>query len=302
MRAVFVDTLRLVLSSKEFLGALPLAGVIVGVGSGLLVLRRRFPAVPIGGLIFVAAAVFGLRATPVVSDPLVTAIAAFAVAGLIRDVIAVPPYAQVLLALPGSWLVATALPYTEPAWLVPLVAGFLAVGAPLFAAFDRVQVRPPLGPIALAICVGAAYLVLPDTEEVLVLLPIAAAVALCGWPLATMRLGAAGSYAALAVVMAVASWDGRGRPASIIGVVATFAVPVLWPALVGAAERMRPVSTTARTLALLAIHLVVAIVGARVVGIGASVPQATVLAAITVAVTTAVLATFAATAPEPAAN
>ena len=300
MRAVFVDTLRIILSSEEFLRALPLAGVILGVGTGLLVVRRRFPAVPIGGLAFAAAAVFGLRETPVLTDPLVTAIAAFAVAGLIRDVIAVPPYAQVLLALPGSWLVATALPFTDPTWLVPLVVVFLAAGAPLLAAFDRVQVRPPLGPVVLAICVGAAYLVLPDTEEVLVLLPIAAAVGLGGWPLGTLRLGAAGSYAALAVVVAVASWDGRGRPASIIGVVATFTVPVVWAALLGAADRLRPASTPSRILALTAVHLVVAIVAARVVGIGASVPQAAVLGVLTAALTAAVLAALAATEPSAA--
>jgi hypothetical protein len=294
MQAVVVDTLRLVFSSQEFLSALPLAGVILGIGTGLLVLRGRFPAVPIGGIGIATAAVFGLRATPVVSDPLVTAIAAFAVAGLIRDVIAVSPSAQVLLALPGSWLVANALPFTDPPWLVPLVVVFLAAGAPLLAAFDRLQPRPPLGPIVVAICIGAAYLVLPDTEEVLVLLPIAAAVALCGWPLGTMRLGAAGSYAALAVVTAVASWDGRGRPASIIGVVATFTVPIVWTALVGAMDRMQPASTTARTLILTALHLVVAIVAARAVGLGASVPQAAVLGVVTASVAAGVLATFAA--------
>ena len=297
-----VDTLRLVLSSQEFLTALPLAGVILGVGTGLRVFRPRFAGLPIGGIAFAGAALFGLWATPVVSDPLVTAIAAFAVAGLISDVIDVSPYAQVLLALPGSWLVATALPFTDQAWLVPLVVAFLAAGAPLLAAFDRLQTRPPLGPIVLAICIGAAFLVLPDTEEVLVLLPIGAAIALCGWPLGTMRLGAAGSYVALAVVMAVASWDGRGRPASIIGVVVTFTVPIIWAALIGAADRMRPVSTTARTLGLIAIHLVVAILAARVVGIGASVRQAAVLGAITVGVTTAALATFAATGPQPEAD
>lgn len=302
MRAVVVDTLRLVLSSREFLSALPLAGVILGIGIGLLVLRRRFPAAPIGGLAFAAAAVFGLQSTPVVSDPLLTAIAAFAVAGLIRDAIAVPPYAQVILALPGAWLVATALPFTDPAWLVPFAVAFLAVGAPLLAAFDRLQVRPPLGPIVLAICIGAAFLVLPDTEEVLVLLPIAAAIGLCGWPLASLRLGAAGSYVALAVVLAVASWDGRGRPASIIGVVATFTVPIVWAALVATVDRMQPAATTARRLVLTALHLVVAIVAARVVGIGASVPGAAVLGAVTVTVTTAVLVAFAAGGPPPAAD
>ena len=297
---VVVDTLRLVLSSPEFVGALPLAGIVLGVGIGLLVVRRRFPAVPIGGIVFAAAAVFGLRDTPVLSDPLLTAVAAFTVAGLIRDVIEVPWYAQVLLAIPGSWLVATGLPFTGAGWLVPLVASFLAVGAPLLAAFDRHQARPPLGPVALAVCVGAAYLVLPDTEEVLVLLPLAAALAVCGWPLATMRLGAAGFYAATAMLVAVASWDGRGRPASIIGVLASFTVPLAWAALIGIPGRVRAASTTIRILPLVALHLVVALVAARVVGIGASVTTAAVLGVITVGVTTGALFAFAATERHPA--
>ncbi|MEX2424217.1 MAG: hypothetical protein WD990_09585 [Acidimicrobiia bacterium] len=285
MHPVILDTLQLILSSSDFLGALPLAGIILGVGTGLLVIRRRFPAVPVAGIAFAAAAMYGLSETPVASDPLVTAIAAFAVAGLVRDVIEIPPYAQVLLALPGAWLIAGALPFAGPGWVLPVCFVFLAVGAPLLAGFDRSQTRPPLGPLVLAISVGAAYLTLPDTEEILVLVPIAAAIALCAWPLGTMRLGAAGSHAALAVVAAVASWDGRGRPAAIIGVMATFAVPYVWGALVAWGDRVQPVTTTSRVLTLGTVHLVVAIVAARVVGIGSSVTTATVLGSVTLVVT-----------------
>jgi hypothetical protein len=276
-----LDTVRFVLSSPDFQRTVPFALALLAAGVLLWPSRKRLPVVPLGGLAFAAAALYGLTDTPVVTRGLLIATGVYATAGLIRDFVHLPVIADVVLAAPGAWLVSQALPGEHPAWLGPVVLAVLVTAGPLLASFDRSQIRPPLGPVFMAISVSAAFLTLPDTEEVLALLPLAAALALCGWPLMTIRLGAAGSYATLAVFVAVIAWDGRGRAASMIGALAALLVPVLWALLVTGVPRRGTATSWNRAWLLTAVHVLVALLAARVVGLRASVPTA---AALTLAV------------------
>jgi hypothetical protein len=283
------DTLEFVLSSPNFRAGLPAAGVILFTAVILFPARRRLPTLPIGGLALAAGGLASLSNTPIVSREILAALAISAAGGLVADVFRLPIPVCLVLAAPGAWLVSQAVGDPLPAWVAPTVFVTLTVAGPLLARFDRDQDCPPLGPTFLALAIGGAFLTLPDTEEILVLLPIAAAAALGGWPLRTLRLGAGGSFASLGLLAAVAAWDGRGRVASIVGVIVTLTVPLVWILVTSVVRNARPATTRFRACTLTLIHLVVVLFASRVVGLRDSVEMASILGAATAVVVAGIL-------------
>ena len=287
------DTLEFVLSSPDFRAGLPAAGFILLAGVLLFPGRRRIPILPLAGLAVAAGGLIALADTPVFSRELLLALAVFAAAGLVADVFRLPIPVNLALAAPGAWLISQAVAGALPDWVSPSFFFFLTVAGPLLAVFDRDQASPPLGPVFVALAIGGAFLVLPDTEKILVLVPIAAAAALGGWPLQTLRLGAAGSYASLGLLAAVAAWDGRGRVASIIGVMVAFTVPLVWVLVTSATKKTLLATQPTRALTLTLIHLATVLVATRVVGLRHSVEVASTLGVVTAVIAVGVLTVLA---------
>ena len=120
--------------------------------------------------------------------------------------------------------------------------------------------RPPrAGPPPVRSSVGGVYATVPDTEQALVLLGVAAPVALLGWPLRRAVLGPAGSPAAVAVLAWSAAVGGVGRPSSIVGAVGCLGLFVVGPL------SRRSVRTSAPVV--VAAHALLVLVSARVAGL-----------------------------------
>jgi hypothetical protein len=150
-----------------------------------------------------------------------------------------------------------------------LVFVTIVAGGALVADVDRRTARRGLGPLLFAVSVGGVYATVPDTEQALVLLGVAAPVALLGWPLRRAGLGAAGSPAAVAVLAWSAAVGGVGRPSSIVGAVGCLGLFVVGPV------SRRAVRTSASTV--VAAHALLVLVSARVAGLRPTVRAAVVV-------------------------
>jgi hypothetical protein len=144
-----------------------------------------------------------------------------------------PPviFAMALMA-PGALTVAygTSLgPPMSPTWVQPLIAIATAVGAALAADFDHAQRARALGPIVLAVSVGAVYATVPDTERAMVLVGASIVLLLASFPTPLSSLGPEGAAASVGLLLWVAAADGRGRPGSIVGAIGALALLVVEP-------------------------------------------------------------------------
>ena len=221
------------------------------------------------GLLFAAAALVGLDLTHDAPGGLVGGTALVAVGAGVAAAARLPLAVRPTAVGPGAWLVAAhgAIP-GEP-WVRVLVFVTIVAGGALVADVDRRTARRGLGPLLFAVSVGGVYATVPDTEQVLVLLGVAAPVALLGWPLRRAGLGPAGSPAAVAVLAWSAAVGGVGRPSSIVGAVGCLGLFVVGPVT------RRAVRTPAS--AVVAAHALLVLVSARVAGL-----RPTVRAAVTV--------------------
>ena len=251
------------LDRTEFLTGLAAGTVALVVGVLVSVGLRTFARPTVrwegAGLLFAAAALVGLDLTHDAPGGLVGGTALVAVGAGVAAAARFPLAVRPAAVAPGAWLVAAhgAIP-GEP-WVRVLVFVTIVAGGALVADVDRRTARLGLGPLLFAVTVGGVYATVPDTEQALVLLGVAAPVALLGWPLRRAVLGRAGSPAAVAVLMWSAAVGGVGRPSSIVGAVGCLGLFVVAPL------SRRSVRTSAPVV--VAAHALLVLLSARVAGL-----------------------------------
>jgi len=151
------------------------------------------------------------------------------VAGELADRTPNPTVIGGLLAVPGALLVGASSEFPGPSWARLLVIATIIIGSPLAADLDRRSARLGLGPILWLISVAGLSGTVPDTERVWPLIGAALPLAFTGWPKRFSRMGAGGMSAALALFVWVAAFEGRGRPGSVVGAVASLGLFVVEP-------------------------------------------------------------------------
>ncbi len=188
-----------------------------------------------------------------------------------------------LVALPGALLVAASLEGDVPraTALVTVLAGSAAIAE--WPQWDAVQ---SVGPVMLAITIFGTYVTTPDTEHTVVVLGVALAVGVTGWPIRATRVGGAGGAAFVGLVAWLAATDGAARPGAVVGAsacVGAFVFPPFLRWLGTFAQRARP-RTAPVALTVLGTHCVVVALCSRVAGLEQSALAALVVVGITMGV------------------
>ena len=187
-----------------------------------------------------------------------------------------------MLAAPGAGLVALSGRFDHPWWLGATAAAAIVVAAPLVADADRRWGRwgSEKGgtPVAFAIASVGVFACVPDTEEAWVLLAVAVVAAVISVLTPWRTLGASGSFACTGVLVWVAAFDARGRPAAVIGAVAALGLLVWEP--IGARLRGARLGEhrVHSRVALVLAQAALAAYASRVVGLERSVWSAVALA------------------------
>lgn len=250
---------------------------VLAAAIGLAVRSRVRSPVGLAGPAFVLAALgaiggwWGLDGVVPVPGGLVWGLALLVVAGEVAAHTPWPVAFGMAAALPGGWIVASAVELPGPGWSRWLVLGTAVVGGPLAADLDRRVARLGLGPVLLALAAGGLYGTVPDTELSRAVVGAALPLALVGWPLRAARLGAGGAGAAVTLLVWVAAIEGYGRPGSIVGAAGALGLFVTEPigrrigrgAVVGLA---RLVSVGALEVAIVLAQVVLVAYASRVAG------------------------------------
>lgn len=268
-----VDAFRGAGLSPDGIGDIPLEGLPYGL-AGLAVvvaagaITRRYP-VPIAGVAYVAAGVAAVSTVRSIPGAVLAGLVALGAAGAIGHWI--PGGLVPLLCLPGALLLATDGSLVEVGWFRVAVAAAIVLGGAGAARLDRGVGHLAVGPTMIGMTTAAAYLAVPDTEEIGLLLGVAAVLVLAGWPMRLGGLGAVGGPPAVGLLLWTAAVGARSRPASILGVVAALGLLALLPPMVATARRTRRARATGdlRTVAAasLVVHAVAALLGSRVAGL-----------------------------------
>jgi hypothetical protein len=257
--------------------------LLVGVAaSGLWRLRRRRPFPVAGVLIATAGAVAVVRVERPVPG-LVLGLLLLGVTGAVID--ATPRLRPLLpaLALPGALVVATGVEVSQ-SW-APFALGIaVAGGGALVADFDRRWSARPLSPAMLVVSLAGVFLTVPETKEALPVLGAALPLALLGWPTNLASLGAGGSLASTGLLVWTVGQGGTFRDSAIVGGVACLGLLATEPL-----ARLAHSPPDGRRLprppgvlvAMVAAHVVVVVLAARVAGLGDDLGVAVVLAALT---------------------
>lgn len=253
-------------------GALALIVVVVVALSTRRSRRRRTDPLPVAGIALVVAALIGLGGGGDVD------VSGRLVAGLV--VLAVGTYlasrrlswlTATLATIPGAALVAWAAELeNHRSWVPPLVFIATAIGGVLVADFDRANARAGLGPVLLAVTALAMYTTLPDTEEVAAVVGAALPFVLLGAPRPLASLGGPGATSVVGLLVWIAAVDGRGRAGSVVGAIACLGVMLVEP-LVRRALPLRlrsspPAALSPRAILVVALHVGLVAVAARVAG------------------------------------
>jgi len=211
-----VDTI----ATRELFDGLVAGAVASSTAAVVYTARRRARgALPYGGLLFAAGGFAALAWWRDVPVPLVVGLlgAACATALVVRA--RLPLWMAAVVVLPSAWLVAEHSRLPPIGWLRVVVIALICVIGPLVAGGDTATKSMALGPALLVVTIAGIYLCTPDTEEVRTLLGVAIVLAVLSWPLGWLRLGRAGSVAAVAIVAWAAALDARGHPVTLLGAV-----------------------------------------------------------------------------------
>jgi hypothetical protein len=263
------------------------AALLVGVVAGLAWRTRRALSepLPVAGLLMAGAAVVVLARVDQLGDGLVLGILALAGAGLVADVVPGCRRFLPLLALPGAWIVATGTEATQP-W-APLVLGAtVALGGALVESFDRHWSVRPLGPSLVVASFVGVFVTVPETREALPVLGAVLPLALLGWPVNLASLGAGGSLAATGLLAWTVAQGGTFRDSAMVGGLACLGLLLTEPFGRLLLRRRRLSGHRYRVgtvLAILAVHVVVVLLAARVAGLRDDLGSAVTLAGVTLA-------------------
>lgn len=282
------------LRRTEFLTGATFGGLALALGAlaGLLWRRLGRGPVPLAGLLLAGAGALGLRAALTLPSDLVVGLAALGAAGLLWESGRIVGPLELVLAVPGAWIVA-GTDVVSAGWR-PALCGAIVAGGWLAGDFDRRRRDRALAPGLLALTAVGIYYTVPDTEQALVLLGVATATAPLGWPVRLAGLGRAGALTATGLVVWTAAAGGVGRRSAIVGALVCFGVllieplfSALWRRRTIAADRLR---SPWSDVALVGVHLLIVFFGSRVVGLRPEVGGAAALAVAGLVVTLGVLA------------
>ena len=276
---MLIDEIRDLLTSGELR-----VGVALGSVALLLVLvvalirgdAGRARPLPLAGLLIAGAGALAIASSSTLPWRVVIGLAVLTVAGAISQLAF-----RIPLALGGAIVVASALP-DEPRWIPVAVVGTVTVGGLATAGFDRRAAATGLGPVLFAISSVGLYVTVPETDTAVAFVAATVPLAFTGWPRALARLGDAGSLTAVALLCWVASTGGTTRPSSVVGALACLGVLVVEPASrmllrARAADRLPP------RLLLVALHVVVVLLVARIAGLRSSTLAAVVIVSVVLA-------------------
>lgn len=203
---------------------------------------------------------------------------------------------RVLAAMPGAAVLAFLAPSGEGGLeVVAFVA--IPVLSGLIAHFDQAHRDPSLAALGVAAATGAAFLALPDTQNIAAMTGVALIVAIGVWLLPHLALGVS-VYPWIGLLMWIVTADGSARPASAVGTIGALALIVIEPIVRRLLRRneglLRGPPETSGTLWALAfagLTLTVAVAASRLAGTRTS----TVTALLIVAALWVVIATGLAT-------
>ena len=227
------------------------------------------------GLLMTATALWVLQAARVVPAEVWIGAFSLAIAGeIVRQVSKLRLLAP-LLALPGAILIAhqgnlpgAGLEGDWPSWIPSFIVVAIAFAAPLVGEMDRAHRTRDLALPLLGISALAAFLCVPDTEEIGLLAAIYLLMGILGWFHRGLVLGPSGGWAAVGVLLWTIAIGGRGREGAIIGAVACLGLLVAEPIgrlLSGRKAHPLPGGVAGRRFVVVG-HLILAFFMARVAG------------------------------------
>lgn len=297
-----------VLGTEELAAGLKfgLVGLAVAAAAGLAWRSKERGPLPLAGLLFCAAGVAGLATVGTKFrqvDGLLAGLVLLVVGGAAVD--ARPRLLRLLpmLSLPGAWLVTS--PHGDAfttGWIRVLAMVTIVVGGWLVASFDLRWSLEAFAPGLFTMAVLGAYVTVPDTRRILVLVGVALPLALSAWPVPLAGFGAAGALGATGLLVWASVLDGSARPSSIVGALASLGILAAEPL----ARRLKPSIPTLldrlpdewwAAMPVAGLQIVVVYVAARVGGLSTSVATAAVIAVIDLAVAAVVLAVAAPSPP-----
>lgn len=269
------------------------AGLVAG-GAGalaigvVLVLRARWGRAPSpsepwphGGLVAMVAGLAVVWILGPLPWELAAGVIGVAAAVDLLEVAGRPRWWQAVAALPFAAIVATSEALPDVRWFELLVVIAIAGGAVLAADTDQRWRREAAAPVLLAIAAGGVYAAVPDTEHALALFGVLLCFAALALPWPIVRLGTGGAAGCATLLVWVAAYGARGRPAALIGATACWgllaAVPIgahLGRRLPGVLD---DVGARGRVVALGAVQVVIVLLAARTAGLQSSTAMALLL-------------------------
>lgn len=201
---------------------------------------------------------------------------------------------RVLASIPGAAVLAFAAPAGEGGLQLLTFLAIPILGG-LVADFDAAHAPPSYGAIGLGTVTVAAFLALPDTQNIAALTGVAIVAALGAWLLPQLALGGS-TYVWVGLLVWIATSDGSARPASAIGVIGAFGLMVIEPVvrrMVGAPNGLLVphghVSPRVWSFGFGALQGLIAVLAARAAGVRLSVAAAVGIVAVVWAVIAAAL-------------
>jgi hypothetical protein len=207
--------------TREFRTGIACGGIAaVVLGAAVLGCRRRVAFVGLGFAIGAWIALHGWGPARAALVPSSTATAGFvliAVAGVVIQIMKIPPVVAAVCLAPGAAFLATDLAGLRPGWVGAATGICCALGGAAAIDADRWSRRNGFGIVALAVTAVGIYSTVPDTEGaralVGVALPLLVLVLLRPVPV----LGDAGTAVSIAIVLHTVAREGHYRPGAVVG-------------------------------------------------------------------------------------
>ena len=286
------------LNRPEFLSGLRVGAAVLGVGMLLALAWHSagdHSVIPLGGLLLCVAVIIGLDTTGRLPDGLVLGLAALALAGLVAHILDTSSLVFVALLVPGAFVVASAGDLPDDLWLRGVVVLGTISGAVFLTEFDVRWGEVGASHLLLPVTTAGTFATVPDTEQSLVLMGAALALAVLGWPLIGYSLGPGGSSAIVGVLAWTAATGGHHRPSAVIAGIASMGVLAVEPVsrwLAGeAGGPFDRISKTPHALAIMtAVHLVLVLTISRIAGLQESLRLGVAISVTALVTTTLALA------------
>lgn len=196
-------------------------GIVIGiVAAGV---RPRSTPLPLGGVLFAAAATGSLWLAFPVPIGVPAGIALMVLGVLLGATV----WDRSLGAVPGA-IVLIVFGEMGRGAVIPLAIGLIAIAAGLVVDFDATFRRSAVGLPLLAVSVVGVIITVPDTERAMALVGAGLPLAIIGWPLRFASLGAGGA-AAVGLVGWVGALAWTGRPGAVIGAIASLGLMLAEP-------------------------------------------------------------------------